>query len=259
MSVQLEDIVTSLISSAPPTELPEVIKNLKVLSKDITNSTIENSINEYLKTHSIIIDDYIINSQNKDSNSSKYIDYIRNEKFNFDLVNEKIIDVESYDHDISIPKDLIIKLEKYGNDYYVDFNFTIIPTDENNYKIIIIGEKQNQENFYTGSWQSEYSISNNRITGKINLDIHYFEEGNVRLKFTESLSDSINSSTTSNVINFINNSENEIEEKIIQNFTNLNQNSFKNLRRLLPVTRSKLNWGSAIGNYRLGSDVVNKK
>ncbi|KAI5963635.1 CAP1 [Candida pseudojiufengensis] len=260
MSLQLQEIVNSLILSAPSTELPDVIKSLKkILSTDITNSIIENSINEYLTKTSIIIDGYIINADNKDSDSSKFIDYIRNEKFNFDLINQKIIDVESYENELNVPKDLVSKLEQYGNDYYINFNITIIPINEDAYKIILIGEKQNHENFYTGIWTSEYEISSNEVEGKINLDIHYFEDGNVRLKFDEKTTDKLKSNTSSSIVNFINNFENQIENQIISSFVNLNQNSFKNLRRLLPVTRSKLNWGSAIGNYRLGSDVVHKK
>jgi capping protein alpha len=28
------------------------------------------------------------------------------------------------------------------------------------------------------------------------------------------------------------------------------------LRRLMPISRSKIQWGRAIGNYKLGQDVV---
>ena len=90
------------------------------------------------------------------------------------------------------------------------------------------------------------------------------------MKFNESINSSNNNNNSSTlqsgnlinnasrIVNFINEQENATMVKIIEQFNNLNQKSFKNLRRLLPVTRSKINWGSAIGNYRLGSDVINK-
>lgn len=269
MSVKFEELVTSLIQSAPSSELPQVISSLKTIS-GASKSTIDDAISEYIKSQPIVISDYIISSLNKDLHSSKFIDHIKQEKFTFDISKQEIIDVESYTPDVSVDSSLVDKLQQYGEDNFQDYTFTIIPESEKVYTIVIIGEKLNQDNFYTGKWHSQYAVNNGQITGSINLDIHYFEDGNVRLKYNESgvssssvgdgggeISGSV--SNASDVVNFINQADNAIELKLINQFQHLNQQSFKNLRRLLPVTRSKINWGSAIGNYRLGSDVVNKK
>lgn len=259
MSVKFEELITSLIQSAPSAELPEVINSLKTISA-ASQSTIDDALTEYIKQQPIVISDYIISSLNKDPHSSKYIDYVKQEKFTFDITKQDIIDVESYTPDAPVDSNLVKKLQQYSDDYFQDYTFTIIPESKDNYAIIIIGEKLNQENFYTGKWHSQYQVSNGSITGSINLDIHYFEDGNVRLKYNESnISSEASVSNASDVVNFINQTDNSVELKLIDQFQHLNQQSFKNLRRLLPVTRSKINWGSAIGNYRLGSDVVNKK
>ena len=230
----------------------------------LTTSSIDDNIEKYAQENAVVIDNTIVSKYNKDKNSSKYIDYINNKKFNVDWINCKIIDVENYESNFEYPKiyqELIDKLNQYGEDYYPStFAFTIIPTEDEELRIIIIGQRANHDNFYTGQWKSNYLISKNlNISGEIKLDIHYFEDGNVRLKFIEEISDiKIDNSSSSKIVNFINDQENKVVIKIVDQFNNLNQQSFKNLRRLLPVTRSKINWGSAIGNYRLGSDVVNK-
>ena len=265
MSVKFEELIASLIETAPSTELPEVITSLQTIS-GASKSTIDDAILKYIKTHPIVIDDYIITSLNKDPHSSKYIDYIKGEKFAFDIAKQAIIDVESYTPDVSVDSALVDKLQQYGDDYFQGYTFTIIPESRDVYTIVIIGEKLNKDNFYTGKWHSQYQVKDGEISGAIDLDIHYFEDGNVRLKYTESdisnqegAGSSSSVSSASDVVNFINRTDNAIELKLIDQFQHLNQQSFKNLRRLLPVTRSKINWGSAIGNYRLGSDVVNKK
>lgn len=258
MSVKFEELITSLIQSAPSAELPEVINSLKTISA-ASQSTIDDALTEYIKQQPIVISDYIISSLNKDPHSSKYIDYVKQEKFAFDITRQDIIDVEPYTPEAPVDSNLVKKLQQYSDDYFQDYTFTIIPESKDNYAIIIIGEKLNKENFYTGKWHSQYQVSNGSITGSINLDIHYFEDGNVRLKYNESnISNEASVSNASDVVNFINQTDNSIELKLIDQFQHLNQQSFKNLRRLLPVTRSKINWGSAIGNYRLGSDVVHK-
>ncbi|EER36225.1 conserved hypothetical protein [Candida tropicalis MYA-3404] len=261
MSIKLNELVDSLIETAPPAELKNVSQSLSSL----TTSSIDDNIEKYAQENAVVIDNTIVSKYNKDKNSSKYIDYINNKKFNVDWINCKIIDVENYESNFEYPKiyqELIDKLNQYGEDYYPStFAFTIIPTEDEELRIIIIGQRANHDNFYTGQWKSNYLISkNSNISGEIKLDIHYFEDGNVRLKFIEEISDiKIDNSSSSKIVNFINDQENKVVIKIVDQFNNLNQQSFKNLRRLLPVTRSKINWGSAIGNYRLGSDVVNKK
>lgn len=280
MSIKLNELVDSLIQSAPPAELKQVSQSLSSLTKGTstssTNSLIQDSIEQYAQENIISIDNIIISKYNKDENSSKYIDYVNNKLFNVDWQNQKIIDVESY-HDNNNKRgsnydELIQKLSQYGDDYYPsNFAFTVIPESEDQLRVIIIGQRANHDNFYTGQWKPNYLITEQGIKGNIDLDIHYFEDGNVRLKFNESINSSNNNNNSSTlqsgnlinnaskIVNFINEQENAIMVKIIEQFNNLNQKSFKNLRRLLPVTRSKINWGSAIGNYRLGSDVINKK
>lgn len=46
--------------------------------------------------------------------------------------------------------------------------------------------------------------------------------------------------------------EAKYQEEVNHSFVGLNEGPFKALRRQLPVTRSKMNWGKAMGNYRLG-------
>ncbi|CAI5755695.1 unnamed protein product [Candida verbasci] len=261
MSIKLSKLVDSLIESSPPVELKEVSNLINKLTND--QSIIDDSILSFIEENGIIYQDYIISNLNKDKQSSKYIDYIRKQLFNVDFKQGKIIDLEDYAPNQQYPDyfdDLVDKLEQYGQDYYPStFASTIIP-NEDSIHVILIGQRSNNANFYTGQWNSKYTIkSNGEISGKIKLDIHYFEDGNVRLKFNEGVTGSIDNLTSSNILNFINNQESKIILKLIENFNNLNQQQFKNLRRLLPVTRSNINWGNAIGNYRLGSDVVNKK
>ena len=183
MSINLNELVDSLIQSAPPAELKQVSQSLSSLTKGTstssTNSLIQDSIEQYAQENIISIDNIIISKYNKDENSSKYIDYVNNKLFNVDWQNQKIIDVESY-HDNNNKRgsnydELIQKLSQYGDDYYPsNFAFTVIPESEDQLRVIIIGQRANHDNFYTGQWKSNYLITEQGIKGNIDLDIHYF-------------------------------------------------------------------------------------
>ncbi|KAG7662236.1 uncharacterized protein J8A68_004246 [[Candida] subhashii] len=265
MSVKLNELVDSLVKTSPPGELTNVNNNLSSLIDD--SSVIQDSIESYVNENNAVFSGkYIAGKYNKHPNSSKYIDYVNGKLFNIDLKSMQAIDIEPYHETSGLPgyfNELTRKLEKYGDDHYPSsYAFTVIPeNDDDSLRIIIIGQRLNNDNYYTGQWKSEYLIKGNgQVSGVVKLDIHYYEDGNVRLKFDEKIeSTTLQTVNAGEIVNFINNSETKITLNIIDQFTHLNQQSFKNLRRLLPITRSKINWGNAIGNYRLGSDVVNKK
>lgn len=262
-SVKLQDLVSSLVKTAPPGELSGVKEDLTTVLPNDNDRLINSSIEQYVEeTGGIFSGKYIASKLNKLQGSTKYVDYVEKKAFNIDLKTQQAIDIEDYNPSESYPSyfnELAETLETYGNDHYPStYAYSIIPKSSDEVHVILIGQRLNNENYYTGQWNSTYVIKNGSISGNIKVDIHYYEDGNVRLNFDESVQDSI-SPTGKSIVNFINESENKITLKIVDNFNELNQKYFKNLRRLLPVTRAKIHWGNAIGNYRLGSDVVNKK
>ncbi|KAK6456354.1 F-actin-capping protein subunit alpha [Scheffersomyces xylosifermentans] len=264
-SVKLESLVNSLVESAPPTELPGVSKDLStLLSQQGSSSIIEEALEDYVQNNAAIFSStYIASKYNKDPHSSKYIDFVNNKKFNIDLKTQRAIDFESYEPEVQYPSyynDLATKLIQYGEDHYPStYAYTLIPKDSGELVIILIGQRLNSENYFTGQWKSIYTLKDGTLSGEVSLDIHYYEDGNVRLNFNEKVNESLAGSNAGAIVNAINDVENKITLQIVENFNELNQRYFKNLRRLLPITRSKINWGSAIGNYRLGSDVVHKQ
>lgn len=262
MSVKTEDLVAQLVATAPPGELPEVAEALSVIldgqQQLMINDKIEALVGDEFGVYSDI---HVVSRLNRDPSTSKYIDHVERKQFNIDLASRTVIDVEPWTATVEYPPfydELVTKLTQYGRDHFPSsYAFTAIPSP-NGLELVIIGERLNPQNFYTGHWKAHYQLNGLLLKGQILLDIHYFEDGNVRLKFDEPVSEALSATTASAIVNAINTAESAATVKIIHTFEDLNQKSFKNLRRLLPVTRLKINWGKAIGNYRLGSDVVNQ-
>lgn len=263
MSVKLDDIVSLIVQTAPAGELNDVARDLAAIVPGSSTSAINKAVESYIDEHGIVFSgQYLASKYNKDPNSTKFWDYAKKQKFNYDLKTNRAIDFESAEPQVSYPSlynQLLTDIGRYGDDHYPsEFAFTVVPVSADEVTVVLVGQKINKENFYTGRWKSVYKFANGQGSGTVQVDIHYYEDGNVRLNFEQAVGEAAVPFTASGIVNFINQAEHKLTLQIIDEFNTLNQNAFKNLRRLLPVTKSKINWGKAIGNYRLGTDVVNQ-
>jgi len=107
-----------------------------------------------------------------------------------------------------------------------------------------------------GRWRSLYilSPSSSTLTGSIKVDVHYYEDGNVRMLTTKPVSLSVASVSAIAVVREIAALEKKYQEELNKGFGNLSEGAFKGLRRQLPITRQKIEWDK-ISGYRLGQDI----
>jgi F-actin capping protein alpha subunit len=110
--------------------------------------------------------------------------------------------------------------------------------------------------YRNGRWRSLYIFdpSSGSLEGSIKVDVHYYEDGNVRLLTNKSSSASVPSGAGSGIVKEISTNEKKYQEELNKGFTNLSEGAFKGLRRQLPVTRQKIEWDK-VTSYRLGQDI----
>jgi hypothetical protein len=86
------------------------------------------------------------------------------------------------------------------------------------------------------------------------VDVHYYEDGNVRLLTNKPISLTVSSSAATTIAREIATAEKKYQEELNKGFTSLSEGAFKGLRRQLPITRQKVEWDKIAG-YRLGQDI----
>jgi capping protein alpha len=86
------------------------------------------------------------------------------------------------------------------------------------------------------------------------VDVHYYEDGNVRLLTDAPVSAKVSSGTGSGIAKEIAAAEKKYQEELNRGFTTLSEGAFKGLRRQLPVTRQKIEWDK-VASYRVGQDI----
>lgn len=112
--------------------------------------------------------------------------------------------------------------------------------------MILSSHNLNLKNFWTGEWLSFWSLSNNKLEGRVLLNTYYFEEGNVQFKlkkqFNETLKSKDLNELSEEVINTIKRLEDGIQSELDQIYDSLSDNYLKPLRRRMPITGLKMNW-----------------
>ncbi|KAL7418150.1 F-actin-capping protein subunit alpha [Mrakia frigida] len=129
------------------------------------------------------------------------------------------------------------------------------------YTVVTSGYRYSPANFWTGRWRSSYSIdlSQSSFTGTIEVVVHYYEQGNVQLRTTQTPTLTLPSSNASpkDIVAAIGQAERAAQEGINARLEELADKAFKSLRRALPVTRQKMEW-EKVGGYKLGGAIGGK-
>lgn len=81
------------------------------------------------------------------------------------------------------------------------------------------------------------------------VDVHYFEEGNVQLdakgKHSAEIPVGSAAEDAAAVVRIIREAEHKYMSTLEETYTTMSEGPFKQLRRTLPITREKFNWANA--------------
>lgn len=86
------------------------------------------------------------------------------------------------------------------------------------------------------------------------MQVHYYEDGNVALTTRKDLKSTSTDGTAAGVIGAIARAEKEYQEEMNRALVDMNEGSFRGLRRQLPVTRQRIEWEKVRG-YDLSNNL----
>ena len=134
----------------------------------------------------------------------------------------------------------------------------MIPTSNDDRIVLLLAaNKYSPSNFWSGRFRCIYTFdpSSSTLIGKIRVDVHYYEDGNVRLTTSKEVpTTKVVSGTAGDVVREIAKIERRYHEDLNRGFMELNEGGFKGLRRSLPVSRQKMEW-EKVSSYRAGREI----
>jgi len=266
MSSQLET-VSAFVEGAPPGELADVIADIKALTINTPNlvSQLGPAFEKYNEEQFATVklpgsSQQVIISSHNSLGDGRYYDVESSSSFAFDHTTQKASAVQSHvleGSQADLAKSILKSLGPHVAEHFPNASYGAYPIEnDSKIAILVVANKYSPNNFWNGRWRSLYIYepSSSSLTGSIKVDVHYYEDGNVRLLTNKPLSSSVSSSSASGIVREIATAEKRYQEEINKGFNNLSEGAFKGLRRQLPITRQKIEWDKIAG-YRLGQDI----
>ncbi|OAG00039.1 F-actin capping protein, alpha subunit [Paraphaeosphaeria sporulosa] len=260
--------LSSFIESAPPGELGDVTKAIKnILGEDSVQSELEPAFQKHNEEQFALVklpgsNENVIVSPYNSLGDGRYYDTENQSSFAYDhaSLGGTASDVRSYavesNHE-ELVKGLLKTLRSHGTEHYPKYHIGVYPTsDDSQIALLTVASKYSPANYWNGRWRSSYlyTPSSATITGTIAVDVHYYEDGNVRLLTNKTVNAKVSGSGAADVVKAIALAEKAYQEDLNKAFGGLAEGAFKSLRRQLPITRQKIEW-EKISGYRLGQDI----
>jgi len=257
--VKLNEYVSSFLKDSPPGEFNNVLKDCREIVKDdaMFEAIVPKCLHEYNTEQLTIAMDgqnLVIISKDTEQSENEFIDPITKKVVVFDHLSKTVTSSqpmsESLPGNESLTNALQTELTKYAKEHYPRGHAIVMPKDDNCYMIIISAADFKTENFSMGKWRSEWTVktgSKPSCTGRIRVDVHYFEDANIQMhndcerKVT---ADGGNEEKMAkNIISAIQTAEDQFHAELVKIFDTLSENCLKALRRQLPISRQKNSMG----------------
>ncbi|WPH01054.1 Hypothetical protein R9X50_00388900 [Acrodontium crateriforme] len=255
--------IASFVEAAPPGELSNVVADIKALASSEAQS-LEPAFKKYNEEQYTTVKlpgsaEAVLVSEYNSLGNGRYFDAVSQTSFEIDHASQKASGAQQHPLESS-HADLVRSLQKAfaaaSTEHFPSSTIGVFPTSSDSaVALLLVANKYSPQNFWNGRWRSTYLLdpASNTLSGTIKVDVHYYEDGNVRMSTQKKL-ELNGSSGAESIVRSIAKAENDFQAELNRAFTTLSEGSFKGLRRQLPVTRQRVEW-EKIGGYRLGQDI----
>jgi len=274
---EIINIANGFLLSSPPGEFMEVVTDVRGLLQNdaLLNGTAPATFRKYntsqmlqVKTpngHEALITKF------GELGTSEYVDPRGGQIITFDHIRQEVTGsrpigseldsaVESWRRAIDDATD------KYTNDHYQNGTSSVYGNSKSGFEVIIAisSSKFNPNNFWNGRWRSVWTVNfkpggQASAKAKTNVNVHYYEDGNVQLATNWEKTINLNCDNDPNtfaaaLLKQIASTEQNYHTALENSYATMGETTFKALRRVLPISRQKIDW-QKIRLYKIGGEI----
>jgi len=278
------EIVTGFMLDSPPGQLKEVVKDVRSLISD------ESILNQFaLPTFKAWNAEHMVHVQpNKKSTHTllitpfgelrggEYLDPRNKQMVVFDHIRQEVTSVRSASSS-DLPSEvepyraaLDARVQEYVEEHF-PYGASVVYGKKSGAQfmvsVCISSTHYTPKNYWSGDWRSNWHLSfapsaapEVNLEGKVKVNVHYYEAGNVQMssewpkQFKFRCPSGNPDDFADAAINSIVHTESKFHASLEEDYNTMGDTTFKALRRQLPISRSKIDWGK-ISQYKIGTDV----
>lgn len=267
-------IASDFIIHAPPGEFSEVFNDVRILVSDdnLLRDGAGAAFSRYNKdqfTPATVdgADKQTLITPFNELPNGQYLDPNSKQSFKYDHMRKEASNPEPASIDTTAePWRLALAnaVQGYIKDHYPHGNSAVFgkSSDKKVNLVACIEDHMFQpNNFWNGRWRSQWSVTFDpsggsvEAVGLIKVQVHYYEDGNVQLVSHKEIKLQLDISTAENTaaafVKGIEDAEYVYQTSLAEDYCTMSDTTFKALRRMLPITRSKFNWKQWI-HYDIG-------
>jgi len=278
---EIVEIVTGFLLNSPPGEFMEVVTDVRGLLSDesLLNTSAPATFREYNTDQMLEVtspggNHKVLITKEGEVSPGEYLDPRGNQVITFDHIRQeatgsRAVSGHELDHDVEPFRAAFDQAAQvYTTEHYQAGATTSYGKKEGGQYVVTVcisSFKFNPTNYWNGRWRSQWTCKFSpgggqvQLSGQVRVNVHYYEDGNVQLTTDTPKTASVPGGNNANAvataaIGAIKKAEQDYHAKIEQSYATLSDTTFKALRRILPITRTKIEWPK-IQTYKVGGDL----
>ena len=269
------DAICQFIKQAPAGELQIVLKdieNIQASTDFLSDPDVKSALQSYYEshvTHHTLADGTRVAvtaegswDTEEEAANPQYADYARNVLFSLDLASgevEKVSEAPAAANEAvqSLREELGSELQSYVDEEFSENKALgtvfIDGEDDLTIRVNLSSHSLNLKNYWGGEWLSTWDIQHTvgsddfQLVGRIRLNNHYFEQGNVRFDMAKNYQDPVSGSADAGsvakgIVKTIRELHETYQKSLDSVYEDLAENHLRQLRRKLPVTGKNFEW-----------------
>ncbi|EEY62586.1 F-actin-capping protein subunit alpha, putative [Phytophthora infestans T30-4] len=210
-------------------------------------------VHEVLRDVAKLVPAHILICEEGEVDAAHYVDPIGNRVLGFDRFQQQIVP----DDVAEIPEDKVTDFEKDRGSAGVYIVGTKLVVN-------LCTERINLRNYWGGRWKSRWEVDLTanpaKIKGNIQLHVHYFENGNLQLQNSKDIDEEITVQRPGGlgdaILRVMKEAEDDLQSNLEDMYINMSEETFKEMRRVMPVTQTKMEW--SLHAHRTAKDLGRK-
>ncbi|EGZ19395.1 hypothetical protein PHYSODRAFT_543033 [Phytophthora sojae] len=210
-------------------------------------------VHEVLRDVAKLVPAHILICEEGEVDAAHYIDPIGNRILGFDHIKQQVV----ADDVAEIPEERISDFEKERGTAGVYVVGSKIVVN-------LCTERINLRNFWGGRWKSRWEVDLTanpaKVKGNIQLHVHYFENGNLQLQSSKDVEVEITVQRVGGLgdalLRVMKEAEDDLQTNLEDMYINMSEETFKEMRRVMPVTQTKMEW--SLHAHRTAKDLGRK-